>query len=161
MNSALASEPAAISPLISITAVWAVLALAVGASRYMTIHINAIKNSNHDNRTKVFQRRVALCSFKEAKASFSRVLRSQPGVSVGFTSDFLLAIKSGAACALFAWARASFVSLFLPFAVSKAGLSESGSLFSVITVVYVFIKRPAVEGCKRFASKRRCRYRQA
>src|SRR6478735_1485437 len=82
-NSALASAPAAISPLISITAVCGVALAVAGVPRDTANQSRKTKKASQLRRTKVFQRRVARCSRTAAKASFSSVARSQPGDEVG------------------------------------------------------------------------------
>src|SRR5450830_1761658 len=77
-NSALASAPAAISPLISTTAVWGVLLSVTGAARLNNIQALTDSSTNQARRMTLRQRRAACCSRSEAKASFSSVSRSQP-----------------------------------------------------------------------------------
>ena len=137
INSALASAPSAISPLISTTAVCGAETLPVlGAPRCITNQINAPKNSNHARRTKVFQRRVAFCSFSAANASFSSVLRSQLGWSVGSFLFMLLAILSGAFCARIDWSEGSFFVMSEDVSASSygswVGSMGSGRLGSVM-----------------------------
>jgi hypothetical protein len=79
-NSALASAPAAISPLISITAVCGVALAVAGVPRDIANQSRKTKKASQLRRTKVFQRRVARCSRSEAKASFSSVARSHPAM---------------------------------------------------------------------------------
>ena len=59
----------------------------LGAARDMASHTRKTKKASQDRRTKVFQRRAARCSRKDAKASFSSVARSQPGAEVGSFFD--------------------------------------------------------------------------
>jgi len=78
-NSALASAPEAISPLMSTTAVCGVLLLAPVEAWRMAPKTSAATSSSQAKRKKIFQRRAERCSLKAAKASFSSVARSQPG----------------------------------------------------------------------------------
>ena len=82
-NSALASAPAAISPLMSTTAVCGLLLVAVFMSRDITAQARKTKKASHPKRVKVRQRRAARCSARVAKASFSSTSRSQPGALAG------------------------------------------------------------------------------
>src|SRR5215207_8479751 len=93
-NSALASAPLAISPLISTTAVCAVVLAVAGEPRETTSQTRKMKKASQLRRTKVFQRRAACCSRRLAKASFSSVVRSQPGCCVG---SFLEILRDAAA----------------------------------------------------------------
>src|SRR3990167_780361 len=78
-NSALASAPLAISPLMSTTAVWGVLLLALGDAWRRAAKATAAISTSHARRKKIFQRRALRCSWRAEKASFSSVARSQPG----------------------------------------------------------------------------------
>src|SRR5690606_16736326 len=77
-NSALASAPEAISPLISTTAVWGEVLVFVAVSLKNTIHSASNTTTDHSKRLKNLQRRAARCSLIEAKTSFSSTSRSQP-----------------------------------------------------------------------------------
>ena len=109
-NSALASAPAAISPLISTTAVCGPDASLVGVPRCSASHTRIIKKSSQDRRTKVFQRRAVFCSFSAANANFSSVARSQTGSPERSVAADFLAIISGAICARVDSASACFCS---------------------------------------------------
>lgn len=96
-NSALASAPAAISPLMSTTAVWGVDLLTVAASRCSTTQAMAMAKTSQARREKVRQRRAERCSDSVEKTSFSSTPRSQPGRSATAAAGF--ATFSGAPCA--------------------------------------------------------------
>ena len=96
-NSALASAPEAISPLMSTTAVWGALLLALGAACIIAPPKMASTRSNQAKRKKIFQRRAARCSVSAANASFSSTARSQPGSVVGAALGVMPGLEGAAA----------------------------------------------------------------
>ena len=98
-SSALASEPEAISPLISTTAVCGREISALLVPRSIPKYTSADKKTNHAKRIPLRQRRAVRCSTKEAIMRRSKLARSQwgsgtfsgsdEGVSGVFISDIL------------------------------------------------------------------------
>src|SRR2546427_504920 len=77
-NSALASAPAAISPLTSTTAVCGEELVVVAVSLANSTHSTTRMSAVHSRRPNRRQRREARCSLMVAKTSFSSTSRSQP-----------------------------------------------------------------------------------